>query len=114
MSDGIMIYQKLEELEEKIDALTDSLANLLDSVEERETDVDSEEEEEESGEDSLPPEQEEQEQEEPEEEVEAPKIVESGQQVSRQEMRALNTPKNPKLVPGSKKEEEKWEDEFRE
>lgn len=104
MSDGIMVYKKLEELEEKMDS-------ILDLLEEREVDVDSEEEEEESGEESLPPEQEEVE--EPEEEVEAPEIVKPGQQVSKAEMKALNKP-TPKLVPETKKEEEKWEDEFRE
>lgn len=87
-----------EEVEEQLSERIDELR-----------DTDSEEEEEDSGEDSLPPEQEE-----PEEEVvDAPRIVTPGQQVSKAEMKALNKP-TQKLVPETKKEEEKWEDEFRE
>ena len=106
MSDSsIMIWKKLTEIEEKLDAMADMFEELRES---RETDID-EEEEEVSGE-SLPPETEEE-----IEEVEAPEIKTTGQQVSKEQMKALNKPKKPlKLVPTSKAEEEKWEDEFRE
>lgn len=110
-----------EEVEEQLTERIDELRG--------DTDADGEEEEEDSGEDSLPPESEEEEEDEGIEDEEAdqggedgkdvadaqaPEIVKSGQQVSKEQMKALNKPKNPKLVPTSIKEEEKWEDEFRE
>lgn len=109
MSDTHLIMKKLEGIEEKLEEMADVLDVLREDTETDTQEEEEEEEDSESGEEELPP---------AEEEVEAPRIVKSGQKVSREEMRVLNKPKKkpePKEEEEEDDSEEKWDDnDFRE
>jgi len=104
MSDSIMVWEKLREISEKLEDLTNTIEELVESNanEDQQEGTDSGEE--------FPPEEEEDEE---EEEKPIPKVIRSGQQVSKKQMQGLN---KPKVKPVEEDEEikEDWEDDFKE